>query len=203
MTPFRRQRALAIAAAAVALSTAACGDNTPNRVQDTAGASASPGATTIDAPRIDWDAPLANPLPADQTTAKSVGQLAIDPQMPRLDRPPAGIQVTDPRFADPEMRGIAYVYDFPKTPANPSGRVVVIETPTDQTVQIFVGIAHNRQGRVTPTSGCRLIQVASETALLTYGSNVGRVSFIRNGVMYDVTGPTITPQLAEEMAQPV
>jgi hypothetical protein len=180
--------ALAGTIAAVA-SAAATGQHPVSRV---AGLSAA-------RPTINWDSPLPGGKASSAWTARADGRLPFSPDSPQFGVRPALVQVTSPASAG--LRAIAYVYHFPAGSAFPvDGRVRVLEYQVGATEEHLEAVAANPPG---PAADFTVIRVNGHGALLVHANGIGRVQFILHGVMYDVTGPAVSPQEAERLASEI
>jgi hypothetical protein len=149
-------------------------------------------------PQINWDEPLPGGIVSSAMSARTVGQLPFAPTLPRFPLQPALIEVTNASTTAPDWRTIAYVYRFPLGPDfHGDGRVRVLEYQTKVTESQLEAVAANPPG---PPADFRVIRVNGHGALLVQGNGVGRVQYILNGIMYDVTGPAISPAEAERLA---
>lgn len=152
-------------------------------------------------PVVNWDKPFFDGPQTSVAGARTAGRLPFLPSLPRLPRPPVRIQVTNPGTTPPEQRAVAIVYRFPIGPDFPTdGRVVVEESATGQTVAGLEATVEDPPG---PAEDFRMIDVAGERALLSQHGGVGRVTFIRHGVTFDITGPAVSPAMAVRLARQV
>ena len=149
-------------------------------------------------PPINWDRPLPGGVTASATSARTVGRLTFAPSLPRFVLRPALVEVTNASTTAPNWRAVAYVYRFPLGPGFlGDGRVRVLEYQTKVTESELEAVAANPPG---PPADFRVIRVNGHGALLVQGNGVGRVQYILKGIMYDVTGPAISPAAAERLA---
>lgn len=197
--PARRKIALlgatfaaAVAAAvAVAVAVAAAG-------QSSAADNSSAPQEQVPQPRINWDKPLPGGVVSSEQTARTDGRLPFAPSLPRFALHPALVEVTNARTTATSQRAVAYMYRFPLGPGFRSdGRVRVLEYKTQVTESQLEAVAANPPG---PAADFRVIRINGHGALLVQGDGVGRVQYILNGIMYDVTGPAVTPAEAEKLA---
>ena len=159
------------------------------------------GAPAVSAagPRINWDGPLPGGRTSSTRTARADGRLPFSPTIPQFGMRPALVQVTS--TASPGLRAIAYVYHFPTGEAFPvDGRVRVLEYQADVTELQLEAVAANPPG---PAADFSVIRINGHGALLVHANGIGRVQFILHGVMYDVTGPAVSPQEAEHLASEI
>ena len=152
-----------------------------------------------DGPRINWDSPLPGGKASSTRTARADGRLPFAPTVPQFGLPPTLVQVTGP--ASNDQRTVAYVYHFPTGNAFPvDGRVRVLEYQASITEKQLEAVAANPPG---PAADFTVIMINGHGALLVHANGVGRVQFIEHGVMYDVTGPAVSPEEAEHLASEI
>ena len=196
MQPRRRTAVAAVAvAAAVAGAVAAAG------CASATGQHSASGAQVVgdDGPRIHWDSPLPGGKASSTGTAQADGRLPFSPAVPQFGMRPILVQVTGTEPTGP--RTVAYVYRFPAGKDFPAdGRVVVIEYQAAVTERQLEGVAAHPPG---PAADFTAIQINGHGALLVHASGIGRVQFILHGVMYDVTGPAVSPREAEHLASEI
>lgn len=163
------------------------------------GAAAPSTVLPVAVPETDWDRPFKDGLQTTTSDARTAGQLSFAPQLPHFVQSPVRIQVTDPAATPQDQRAVAFVYRFPTGVNYPTdGRVVVTQTATDQTVANLDTTVEDPPG---PPENFRMIDVAGQRALLITGDGVGRVRFIRSGVMFDITGPAVSPTVVSKLAE--
>jgi len=93
------------------------------------------------------------------------------------------------------------VYHFQTGRAFPvDGRVVVLEYQAGVTEAQLEAVAADPPG---PAADFTVIRVDGHGALLVHANGIGRVQFILHGVMYDVTGPAVSPQEAQYLASEI
>jgi hypothetical protein len=183
--------AAAVIAAAVAVTAVISAQSSATNNNDTAQAN-------LGQPQINWDRPLPGGVVASAITARTVGRLAFTPSLPRFALRPTLVEVTNASATAPNWRAVAYVYRFPLGPGfRGDGRVRVLEYQTKVTESQLEAVAANPPG---PPADFRVIRVNGHGALLVQGNGIGRVQYILKGVMYDVTGPAISPAAAERLA---
>ncbi len=150
-------------------------------------------------PRINWDSPLPAGKASSTGTAQADGRLPFSPAVPQFGMRPILVQVTG--TASPGPRTVAYVYHFPAGKAFPAdGRVVVIEYQVEVTERQLEAVAAHPPG---PAADFTAIRINGHGALLVHANGIGRVQFILHGVMYDVTGPAVSPREAEHLASEI
>lgn len=150
-------------------------------------------------PRTNWDSPLPGGKTSSTRTARADGHLPFSQTIPQFGMRPALVQVTS--TASPGPRAIAYVYHFPTGKEfSVDGRVRVLEYQADVTEKQLEAVAANPPG---PAADFSVIRINGHGALLVHANGIGRVQFILHGVMYDVTGPAVSPQEAEHLASEI
>jgi hypothetical protein len=201
MNPRRRTAAVA---AAVAGAVAAVGCASATGQQPASGATgqhSASGAHAVGAegPRINWDSPLPGGKASSTGTAQADGRLPFSPAVPQFGLRPILVQVTG--TAPTGARTVAFVYRFPLGKAFPAdGRVVVLEYQDEVTETQLEAVTANPPG---PAADFTVIRINGHGALLVHASGIGRVLFILHGVMYDVTGPAVSPREAEHLASEI
>lgn len=197
MKPRRRTAATAVAvSAALAGIVTAVGCAAPGQERHSGVTTSTVGA---EGPRINWDSPLPAGKTSSIRTARADGRLPFSPTTPQFGMPPALVQVTSP--ASHDLRSVAYVYHFPAGKAFPGdGRVVVLEYRAATTEKGLEEVVANPPG---PAADFTVIRINGHGALLVHANGVGRVQFILRGVMYDVTGPAVSPMEAERLASEI
>lgn len=153
-------------------------------------------------PAINWDSPLPRGKRSSMTAAITDGRLPFTPTAPRFSHNPALVEVTNPDDVNsPVMRAVAYVYHFPVGKDFPiDGRVRVLEYATQVTESQLEAVAANPPG---PADDFHVIRVNGHGALLVEANGIGRVQFIEHGIMFDVTGPAVSPQEARKLASQI
>jgi hypothetical protein len=93
------------------------------------------------------------------------------------------------------------VYHFPAGKAFPvDGRVQVLEYQTEVSEQELEAVPADPPG---PAADFTVIRINGHGALLVRAYGTGRVQFVRRGVMYDITGPAVSPREAEHLASEI
>ena len=159
------------------------------------------GARAVSAagPRINWDGPLPGGRTSSTRTARADGRLPFSPTIPQFGMRPTLVQVTS--TVSLGLRAIAYVYHFQTGEAFPvDGRVRVLEYQAAVTELQLEAVAANPPG---PAADFSVIRINGHGALLVHANGIARVQFILHGVMYDVTGPAVSPQEAEHLASEI
>ena len=192
MKPRRRTTVIAVAlsaalaAAVAAAATAASAGQHP--------AIRAPGVSAA-GPAINWDSPLPGGKDSSAATARADGRLPFSPAIPQFGVTPSLVLVS------PGLRAMALVYRFPAGKAFPvDGRIRVLEYPASITEEQLQAVAANPPG---PAADFTAIQIDGHGALLVHANGIGRVQFILHGVMYDVTGPAVSPHEAEHLASEI
>lgn len=186
--------ALSAVGAAVAMAASA---TTPVQTAPVGNASVKNGSA---APAINWDRPLPGGENSSMTTAVADGRLPFTPTAPHFSRNPVLVEVSNPE-TPPVWPAVAYVYRFPIGKDFPvDGRVRVLEDATPVTEPQLEAVAANPPG---PADNFHVIRVNGHGALLVEANGIGRVQFILHGIMFDVTGPAVSPQEAEYLASQI
>ncbi len=182
----------------VVASLAACG-RTP-RGDQPGGGSAGQSDPNEGAPNIDWLHPLGGGITLSEASAAStyVSFKVVDPGLGS----PTLIQVDDPSEVDSNSRMVAFVYNMPK-----DGVVNVEEQ------QAAPGMAENLVARAkayaaTPSPApsdaqFEMVPLGKGQALLVSRDGVGAEVWVQDGVLFQVTGPTLAPDRAQDLALPV
>lgn len=133
--------------------------------------------------------------------AKSVGNLAFDPIVPPYNAPLTTASVSDPANPSVADREVGLVFRFPVGADFPKdGRLFIREklaTPRDDN---FAAIAASPPGQ---SDDFKLITIKARTGLLIQGGGVGRVLFIHRGILFDMSGPDVTPQAVVRLAEEI
>lgn len=183
--------AATLAVAATACGGGAAGLSTPHAPARSANGHPQPRP-------IDWAHPLHGGIPATRANAKAVGHLPFTPTVPRFAVPERAVEVVDAAGIDGIHGSVAFIYEFETGPDFPvDGRVVVIEGVTDQTVADIPAIVASNGSQFHE------VVVGGEPALLIEGGGVGRVRLFRDGVVIDVTGPAVSPEMAMRLADAI
>jgi hypothetical protein len=196
MMPRRQTAAIAVAvSAAMAGMVAACA----NAAMTGQHSDVRARAVGTEGPRINWDSPLPGGKSSSTRTARADGRLPFAPTVPRFGIRPALVQVTNP--ASHDLPAVAYVYNFPAGQAFPvDGRVLVLEYQAEVSEQQLEAVPADPPG---PAADFTVIRINGHGALLVHANGIGRVQFVQHGVMYDVTGPAVSPQEAEHLASEI
>lgn len=146
---------------------------------------------------IDWDDPIpGGRVFSDFSRAqKHVGfQLVV----PRLDDVPTKIVVEHPKSQpDAAARWVAIVYDLPET-----GRVLLLERKISFGEKELLAPLDGEHSSFRPDF-FGAVDLGDATGLLRQANGIGRVQWIVDGVMMDLTGPSITPDQVRELARRV
>lgn len=198
-------RTAGVLAGALALLTG-CAESAPFAGAPAATA-ASAESTVAEGPAINWDMPIPTGLVVSADEAQLVGKLPFTPITPAFAEAPVRVIVSDPALEAEELRAAVFVYDFPAGQGiGEDGRVRVLEGVTDAPDDLFGQIVAGHVG-LADESLYDLALVGGRDALLIHTDTIGRVRFVRDGVYFDVTGPTLAPDtalaLAEDLARTV
>ncbi len=165
---------------------------------------AAPTAKTISTspvdqgPQINWDAPLGDGKLTSAGAAAKDGALPFAPRTPQFSIAPITVQVSDVATTQPADRAVAYVYKFPLgADFLTDGRVRVLEYATTSTEAELEGVAKNPPG---PPEDFAVVTIAGHSALLVQANGIGRIQYIQNGIMYDITGPAAPTAVVEKLA---
>jgi len=143
-------------------------------------------------PKINWDAPLGEAKGTSPSAVAKDGALTFTPRTPQFSIAPVTVQVSHPDQA------VAYVYRFPLGVDFPTdGRIRVLEYATSSTETDLEGVVKNAPG---PPEDFAVLTVAGHRALLVQADGVGRIQYIHNGVMYDITGPAAPTAVVKKLA---
>lgn len=198
-----RGRVWASSAMAVLLS-AGCGSRAVTApVAETTLSPSPKQPPAAEGPSINWDNPMGGTgIITDFAHAQASGGLPFSPVRPNFDAPPVRVSVSDPAETLPsETHFLTAVYKFPAgSPGfGEDGRVLVMERDTTLTSDDLKQVLADPPG---PASGFQLIDLQGVPGLLITNADksIGRVEFIRDGVMFDVTGPSLSPDTAQTLA---
>lgn len=149
-------------------------------------------------PKINWDAPLGDAKWTSARAAAKDGALTFAPRTPRFSVAPVAVQVSDPAATPAADRAVAYLYKFPLGADFPTdGRIRVLEHATTSSEADLEGVVKNPPG---PAEDFAVITIAGHPALLVQAEGVGRLQYIRNGIMYDITGPSAPTAMIKKLA---
>lgn len=166
------------------------------------------GTATVEAPTLpdrgpkshQWDRPAGRyTLETTLARAKADGALPFDVPLPRLVGSPAFVHVADPATVPADRRSLFISYRFPVGPEFPTdGRVVLSVVKTDATAATLRAMADQN----TPAEAYVMVDVAGQQALLIQNDEgtVGTVIAVRDGFMYALGGPALSPAAAVKYA---
>lgn len=169
---------------------------------------AGAGAAAAEAPRLhdrtptshQWDRPAGRyTLETTLARAKADGALPFDVPVPRITASPAFVHVADPAKVPADRRSLFIAYRFPTGPEFPAdGRVVLSVVKTDATPATLRTMADQN----TPAEAYVMVDVAGQQALLIQNDEgtVGWVLVVRDGFMYALGGPALSPAAAVKYA---
>jgi hypothetical protein len=167
-------------------------------------------------PEINWEKPF-----RDGPTFVSLA--AVDEVLPfKVLKPAFGIpdliQTIPPAALEtPDQQQVALVYHLPD-----EGTVVLEESlPAEMTLEGLKQIAAAHTGETaevgqatesatessTPTMGpvpaFQIVPVRGTEGLLVQGNGVGRIMWVESGLLFDLTGPTISPDQVLALAEKI
>lgn len=159
---------------------------------------------------VDWEKPLRGGLVvADVEEAQQLVPFTI--VIPAIGEPDL-IQVDDPDQFPPDERTVAFVYHLPLIGvAHVKERVSQFtledlrtraDTPIDSSPSPETSEESPAPGvePSLPLDPFQMIPFAGTEALLVSNGLIGRLLWIRDGVLFDVVGPSITPAQVLELA---
>lgn len=183
---------------------AACGESAPESVRVTDGpAPIESGLPQVGArdDHFDWERPggaLAKTTTLER--AKADGQLPFDIPPLRMPGRPAVVVVADPLAVPAPMRSVYVMYRMPRSADFPEdGRIALIMKPTESTAQTLRDMAaHNK-----PEGSHVLVTIRNAEVLLVQNEqrSSGYVTYSKDGVLYKVVGPRLTPAAARKYAE--
>ena len=102
-----------------------------------------------------------------------------------------------------EEKSVALVYQFPE-----EGTVLIQESlPGDWSIaqmrETVEAHANEPDGDPTAPRAFQMVGVRSTEGLLVQAHNVGRIMWIEDGILFDITGPTISPDQVLAIAEKV
>jgi hypothetical protein len=155
----------------------------------------------VPVPSVDWSAPLSHSI---EISDPDEAELSFDPVVPPSDIGNlAKILTSDPSFAPLEKRSIMWVYDGERGPFD------ILEAPTTSSDNDLVLMATCQPDETgCSTEGWSQVTLADGVVALLIDGGRARaaaatsVSWIANGVLFDIEGPpeTFSVQEAESVA---
>lgn len=180
-----------------------CGGAVEHAVPEATAPVATPSAsTTVEHPparEINWDGPATDARETSLTAIQAGGALPFQVQKPKFGIDPRSVEVSQ-AGVPPDATFLILRYRF----SDPNGfngdtRVVVEERPTNLPSDWYTSVLADPPGRPQDFS---TVSVSGARALVNVSPDgtTARVGFIRNGVMFDLSGPAVSPAKAVELA---
>jgi hypothetical protein len=162
---------------------AACGRGAP---EDQPPPPAEPGR-----PPSNWEVPLhGGRIVASATQAAHHVHFTV--HMPQFASRPALIQVDDPAQVPLNERTVAFVYHLPA-----AGTVVVQERSAHLTL---TDLRQRADAPGVPTDAFQMVPVRATQGLLVSANSIGGLLWIEGGVLFDITGPTVSRSQVQALA---
>jgi hypothetical protein len=111
---------------------------------------------------------------------------------PRFASRPALIQVEDPAQVPVDDRTVAFVYHLPA-----AGTVVVEERSAHLTL---AELRRRADAPGVPVDAFQMVPVRATEGLLVSGNGIGGLLWIEGGVLFDITGPSVSPSQVQSLA---
>lgn len=153
-------------------------------------------------PPIDWEQPFSNLGVTFPTVEEANAVLPFKIVVPNLPGPDL-IRTISPEVAAMRDRVVALVYHLPAP-----GTVWVAESlPGGKNVEWlkkFVAARANdpwRDPEAPPAY--QMVPLRGTEGMLVKGNGVGRIIWIENGILFDITGPTVSPEQVMAIAQEI
>ena len=195
------RRLILLVSISLSVAAAACADQSTSVDIPAAPGAGGDGATGPNGgPPIDWSHPLKDgvSLTGPAAAANKVSFNAVDPGIGT----PTLVQMDDPTQVDPSTETVAYVYSLPSI-----GTINVEERPAAQ------GMADNLVARANAFDAepspdpsepqFQMVQLGSGQALLVTQGGVGAITWVQGGILFSVTGPTVSPDDVQNLAAEV
>jgi hypothetical protein len=152
--------------------------------------------TTVTGPgAIDWDRPIPNGI---TVSGARQAQDYVDFKVPapRLAGVTRRVMVSNPEWSpDESLRSVVFVYDVPT-----AGRVLRTIRRTDASQADLVAAS---ESTAFPPGTFELVSIAGGKGLLTKGRGLGRLEWLADGLLFDLSGPAVTPAQAIALAKTV
>ena len=140
---------------------------------------------------INWDSPLVDGVQMS-SVADAQPHVAFQIVLPGFLQPDL-IQIDDPTQVSPDEETVAFVFHTTNY-----GTVVLQESePNGWTVGQMQARANDANA---PAGAFQMVKVKGIDALLIQGSGIGRVMWLKNGVLFNLTGNQISPQQVQNLA---
>jgi len=158
-------------------------------------------------PPIDWEHPYGGPQFKSLAEAEEVLKDALPFTLivPRWGQPDIIEILPDAAEVPPEARVVGLIYHLPD-----EGTVLVEEQLQGAwTLEHLKEMADTNYGTLDgqspqPVAGpdpFQLVDIRSTKALLIQGNGVGRIIWLENGLRFDITGPTVSPEEVISLAE--
>jgi hypothetical protein len=168
---------------------------------------AAPACTGVsrapdEGPPIDWERPFHETGPTFATPVEANAVLPFKVVVPSLPGPNL-IQTLPPASVPKDEQVVALVYHFPG-----AGTVVIQESlPGDKDLGWLreTVAAHADEPVDDPAApqAFRIVDIRKTEGMLIQGNGVGRIVWIEDGLLFDITGPTVTPEQVLAIAERV
>jgi hypothetical protein len=111
---------------------------------------------------------------------------------PQFASRPALIQVDDPAQVPVDDRTVAFVYQLPA-----AGTVVVEERNAHLTL---TELRRRADAPGVPADAFQMVPVRATRGLLVSGNGIGGLLWVEGGVLFDITGPSVSPSQVQALA---
>ncbi len=157
-------------------------------------------------PGVDWSTPLhggrtvftsgqggASPA-VSQASALSTAQqnLPFKIRQPRFSPSPSKIQFDNPDEVQPADRLLAFVYQLPTY-----GTVLVEEKVSQFQLSDLQARANDP---TNPQGAFQMVSVRGTQGLLISGNGIGRIMWIEDGILFSITGESVSPAGVQTLA---
>lgn len=202
-----RTRSFSFPSVCIGLLVIAASSSCGRAVENAAPGATAPTATSSfgadvkppPAPPIDWDGPATDARTTSLTAVQAGGVLPFQVKKPDFGIDPVLVESSQ-AGVPPDATFLILRYRF----SDPNGfngdtRVVVEERPTNLPSDWYTSVLADPPGRPQDFS---TVSVSGARALVNVSPDgtTARVGFIRNGVMFDLSGPAVSPAKAVELA---
>jgi hypothetical protein len=140
-------------------------------------------------PPIDWKRPFGT-SPVVSSVREAERLVTFEVRKPAFGVEPSLIQVEYPNQVEPRERTLAFVYELPRY------GIVVVNERLSHFTQADLEARANEP--TVPEGAFRMVQMESRhgsvDALLVSSARVGRLLWIDEGILFDITGPAVSPE---------
>ena len=187
---------------ALAIAVPACADAAERNEAASQTQPQEGSADGVAGPPVDWERPFGETGPTFPTPADANAVLPFSVVIPDLPRPDL-IQTLPPTAVARKEQVVALVYHLPE-----AGIVVVEESlPGDRSLgwmrETVAGHANDPVDDPTAPPAFQMVEIRDTEGMLVQGNGVGRIIWIEDGVLFDISGPTVTPEQVLAIAQKV